>query len=194
MTDFFALLIGIVLVNDLVLTRLVSSCPFIGTAAAIETGIAASLAISVALFAIGALSGATQLWILEPLGYLPLRLIVASFAAVAVVSVLETAFSAFSETLLEVFSPWPLHIMVNCALLAAVLAGTGRFAAPGSGAAWGLGTGIAFSGAMLMYGELTRRLHNHGRVPRPFQGAAVALLTAGIVSLALSGLSGVLRG
>lgn len=192
MSDFFPILIGIVLIDDLVLTRLPGPYPLL-----LRTGIgpgpalAAVLAISAVLMLTAAASCGIDSWLLGPLNHPELRLIAGTLVVVTAVPLVEFAFHAARPTLAP--AVWPARLTVNCAMLAAVLVSTGKFPTLGPALTWAAGTGLGFGLTTILYAELRRRLAA-GDVPEPFRGAAIALVTGGILTLAFNGLAGMLRG
>lgn len=192
MSDLLPILVGIVVVNDLAYARLPGRCPFLQAGAGPRAAFAATAAIVLTLLLTAAIFRLVDASLLVPLDHAELRLLVCVVIVVAVVPAAEAAVQAFAAPTARGAVQWPPHIMVNGAMLAAVLVATDKFAALLPAMAWAIATGTAFGLLMAAYAEARRRLHT-GEVPQPFRGAAIVLITGGMLTLASSGLSGLLR-
>lgn len=192
MSDLLAILIGIVVVNDLAYARLPGRCPFLHAGNEPGPALAATAAIVLTLLLTAAIFRFVDAFLLAPLDHAELRLLACVVIVVAVVPAAEVAVQTFAAPAARGLVQWPPHIMVNGAMLAAVLVATDRFNALLPAMAWAGATGAGFGLLMAAYAQVRRRLHTDD-VPQPFRGAAIALITGGMLTLALSGLSGLLR-
>lgn len=192
MNDFVAIMVGIVLANELALPRLPGPVPFLGQGAEPRAALGTTAAIVLTLLPTAAIFLLADAFLLVPFEHTELRLLASTVIVVAVAPVVEAAVGYPGSPIAPGKAPWPPHIVVNCAMLAGALAVTGRFATLASAMAWAAGTGAGFGLLMAACAESRRRLRA-GDVPQPFRGAAITLITGGMLSLALQGLSGLLR-
>jgi electron transport complex protein RnfA len=80
-------------------------------------------------------------------------------------------------------------ITMNCAVLGVALLTTGTAATLGGAVALGLGAGLGFTVVVVLLASLRLRLLQSS-VPLPMRGPAIALVTVGMMSLAMLGFSG----
>jgi electron transport complex protein RnfA len=191
-SDLLPILIGIVVVNDLAYARLPGRCPFLQAGAEPRAGVAATAAIVLTLLLTAAIFRFVDAALLVPLDHAELRLLACVVIVVAAVPAAELAVQSFAASHAQGAAQWPPHIMVNGAMLSAVLVATDKFAALLPAMAWAVATGAGFGLLMAAYADARRRLHT-GEVPLPLRGAAIVLVTGGMLTLAASGLSGLLR-
>ena len=83
-------------------------------------------------------------------------------------------------------------ITTNCAVLGVALLNTSQSESFLQALAYGIGAGLGFCLVMILFAGLRERLAV-ADVPVPFKGAAIALVTAGLMSMAFIGFAGVIR-
>ena len=83
-------------------------------------------------------------------------------------------------------------ITTNCAVLGVALLNTRESDSLIEALAYGIGAGLGFALVMVLFAGLRERLDG-GEVPAAFRGPAIALVTAGIMSMAFMGFTGMLR-
>jgi len=80
-------------------------------------------------------------------------------------------------------------ITTNCAVLGVALLNTRQAESFAQSVAYGLGAAAGFALVLVLFAEIRGRLAT-APVPAAFRGAAIGLVTAGIMSLAFMGFSG----
>ncbi len=189
MSELALILVTTVLVNNFVLTQFLGLCPFMGVSNTLDSALGMSMATTFVLTMASALSYLVNNWLLIPLGVEYLRTI--SFIVVIAIVV------QFTEVLLRQRSPL-LHrvlglylplITTNCAVLGVALLSARQHQHFLHAVLFGFGAAIGFSLVLLLFSMLRERL-NGADIPAPFKGSAIALITAGIMSLAFMGFSG----
>ena len=193
MSDLLLIIVGTVLVNNFVLVKFLGLCPLLGASQRVETALGMSLATCFVLTLAAALSYLVDTWLLQPfdLGYLRiLSFILVIAGAVQFTELMVRHTSPLLHEILGIYLPL---ITTNCAVLGVALLNTRQADSLLEAVAYGLGAGLGFALVMLLFGGLRERIAL-ADVPLPFRGSAIALITAGLMSLAFMGFAGLARG
>jgi len=192
MTDIILILVGTVLVNNFVLVRFLGLCPFMGVSKNLEAAAGMSLATAFVLTLSSAVSYLLHQYLLVPLQLEYLRTI--SFILVIAVSVqfTEIMVRRLSPLLDQVLGIYIPLIATNCAVLGVALLNVQQAKGFVESVFFGFGASAGFALVLVLFASIRERL-DACDVPRPFRGTAIALMTAGIMSLAFMGFSGMAR-
>jgi electron transport complex protein RnfA len=191
-SDLILILVGTVLVNNFVLVRFLGLCPFMGVSRNLEAALGMSLATAFVLTLSSAVSYLLHEYVLVPLEIGYLRTI--SFILVIAVSVQFTEImvrrlSPLLDQVLGIFIPL---IATNCAVLGVALLNVQQAKGFVQSVFFGFGAATGFALVIVLFAAIRERL-DAADIPRPFRGMAIALMTAGMMSLAFMGFSGMAR-
>lgn len=189
MGELGLILIGAALVNNFVLAQFLGLCPFMGVTRQYQPALAMGLATAFVLTTSAALSHVLYHGVLAPLELEFLRIVVFIVVIAGVVQLTERVLRASHPLLYEVLGLYLPLITSNCAVLAVALLAIGQELGFLQTVVYGMGAAFGFSLVMVLFAALRERLE-HAPVPAPFQGAPVALVTAGILSLGFMGFAG----
>ncbi len=192
MSEYLLLLVGTVFVNNIVLVKFLGLCPFMGVSRKVETAIGMSAATTFVLTLSAILSYMINSWILAPLGLEFLRTIAFIIAIAAVVNFTELVVHKTSPLLYNVLGIFLPLITTNCAVLGVALINVQEANSFLESAVYGFGAALGFSLVLILFAAMRERI-NVADVPVPFQGAAIGLVTAGLMSLAFMGLGGLVK-
>jgi electron transport complex protein RnfA len=192
MSEYLLLLVGTVFVNNIVLVKFLGLCPFMGVSRKVETAIGMSAATTFVLTLSAILSYMINSWILAPLGLEFLRTIAFIIAIAAVVNFTEMVVHKTSPLLYNVLGIFLPLITTNCAVLGVALINVQEQNSFLESAIYGFGSALGFSLVLVLFAAMRERV-NVADVPAPFQGAAIGLVTAGLMSLAFMGLGGLVK-
>ncbi|CEA01269.1 Na(+)-translocating NADH-quinone reductase subunit E [Pseudomonas saudimassiliensis] len=193
MTEFLLILLSTVLVNNFVLVQFLGLCPFMGVSGKLETAIGMSMATTFVLTLASILSYLTYQYILLPFELEFLRTISFILVIAVVVQFTEMVVHKTSPLLYRVLGIFLPLITTNCAVLGVALLITNRAEQTFLKAAtYGLGAALGFSMVLILFAGLRERLAI-ADVPAPFRGAAIGMITAGLMSLAFMGFTGLIR-
>ncbi len=192
MSEYLLLLVGTVFVNNIVLVKFLGLCPFMGVSRKVETAIGMSAATTLVLTLSAILSYIINSWILAPLGLEFLRTIAFIIAIAAVVNFTELVVHKTSPLLHNVLGIFLPLITTNCAVLGVALINVQETNSFLQSAVFGFGAALGFSIVLVLFAAMRERV-SVADVPVPFQGAAISLVTAGLMSLAFMGLSGLVK-
>ena len=203
--EWLTITVGAVLVNNIVLSRILGICPFLGVSKKIKTALGMGGAV---IFVMGIASLVTSclyhallsVKLNFRIGSIAVENLDLSFTRILVFIVVIASLVQMVEILLQKFSPalyaalgiyLPL-ITTNCAVLGAAQlnAESNRAILPST--VYGLCSGIGFALALILFASLRERLEL-SRIPKAFQGTSIALITAGILALAFMGFSGLVK-
>lgn len=191
-SELFLLLISTVFVNNIVLVKFLGLCPFMGVSRKVETAIGMSAATTFVLTLSSILSYMINSWILAPLGLEFLRTIAFIIAIAAVVNFTELVVHKTSPLLYNVLGIFLPLITTNCAVLGVALINVQEQNSFLQSAVYGFGAALGFSLILVLFAAMRERV-NVADVPAPFRGSAIGLVTAGLMSLAFMGLTGLVK-
>ena len=192
MTDLILILIGTVLVNNFVLVRFLGLCPFMGVSKNLEAAAGMSLATAFVLTLSSAVAYLLHEYLLVPLDLQYLRTISFILVIAASVQFTEIMVKRLSPLLDQVLGIFIPLIATNCAVLGVALLNVQESKGFIQSVFFGFGASMGFALVLVLFAAIRERL-DASDVPRAFRGTAIALMTAGIMSLAFMGFSGMAR-
>lgn len=190
--EYLLLIISAILVNNFVLTRFLGICPFLGVSRDLKTAVGMGAAVVFVITCASAATWTIQTMVLDRFnaGYLQ---------TIAFILVIAT-FVQFVELVLKKTSPG-LHkamgiylplITTNCAVLGVTVLSVQKGYAFWKSVAFGFGAAAGFALALIIFTGLRDKIAR-SNPPKAFQGTALALVTAGLLSLAFMGFSGLVK-
>jgi electron transport complex protein RnfA len=192
MTEYMLILVSTVLVNNFVLVQFLGLCPFMSVSRKVETAVGMSLATTFVLTLSSVSSYLVNEYLLLPLGIEYLRIIAFILVIAAVVQFTEMVVHKTSPLLYQVLGIFLPLITTNCAVLGVALLNIQKQHSFIESTLYGFGAAVGFSLVMVLFAALRERLAV-ADVPAPFKGAAISLITAGLMSMAFMGFSGLVR-
>lgn len=189
MTDYLLILVSTILVNNFVLVQFLGLCPFMGVSNKLETAIGMSAATTFVLTLASVCSYLVYTYLLIPLELEYLRTISFIMVIAVVVGFTEMAMRKTSPLLYRVLGIFLPLITTNCAVLGVALLNIKRDNSFVESILYGFGAAVGFSLVMVLFAAMRERIAV-ADVPKPFQGSAIAMITAGLMSLAFLGFTG----
>lgn len=197
----FAILIGVIFVNNFVFSRFLGLCPYLGvtkdTSSAIGMGMAVIFVMTVASIVTWPLYN----YFLSPFG-LERVLRTTSFILViaALVQFIEMLLQKVNPALYKSLGIYLPIITTNCAILGVAVLNIDTFfkdGKPVSGSylgsiIQGFGSGVGFMLAMILMSSVRERMEM-ANIPKPLQGIPIAFITAGLMSMGFLGFSGLIK-
>ncbi|RMH52862.1 MAG: electron transport complex subunit RsxA [Zetaproteobacteria bacterium] len=193
MHDYLLILVSVVLVNNFVLAKFLGICPFLGVSAKTETAVGMALAVMFVMTLASISTWMVQHWLLQPLGLEYLQTVFFILVIASLVQLVEMAMHKTSPLLHQALGVFLPLITTNCAVLGVALLNVQKELDLPQAALYGLGAAIGFSIVLVAFSGLRERLDG-APVPRPFRGSPITLITAGMMSLAFLGFSGLVKG
>ncbi len=192
MTDLLLLFIATALVNNVVLVKFLGLCPFMGVSNKQDTAVSMAAATTFVLTLASALSYLVNVWILQPLAIEYLRTLSFILVIAAVVQFTEMLMAKTSPLLHRLLGIYLPLITTNCAVLGVALLNVQAAHSFIESIIFGFAAAVGFSLVLILFSGIRERI-NVADVPLPFRGAAIGLITAGLMSLAFMGFSGLIK-
>ncbi|MDF1819828.1 MAG: electron transport complex subunit RsxA [Immundisolibacteraceae bacterium] len=192
MNSFLLILVSTALVNNFVLVKFLGLCPFMGVSKKLETALGMAMATMFVLTLSSACSYLVHAYLLQPFGLEYLRTISFILVIAGVVQFTEMFIHRTSPLLFQVLGIYLPLITTNCAVLGVALLNVKQQNSFFESLLFGFGASAGFALVLVLFSAMRERLEV-AEVPLPFQGNAIALVTAGIMSLAFMGFTGLVR-
>ena len=193
MGEYALILVSTVLVNNFVLVKFLGLCPFMGVSRKLETAMGMGLATSFVLTLSSVSSYLVNAYLLEPLDVGYLRTIAFILVIAAVVQFTEMVLHKTSPLLYQVLGIFLPLITTNCAVLGVALLNSQEQHSFVASALYGFGAAVGFSLVLVLFAALRERILV-ADVPAVWQGNAIGLVTAGLMSMAFMGFAGLVPG
>jgi electron transport complex protein RnfA len=192
MAEYALILVSTILVNNFVLAKFLGLCPFMGVSRKIETAIGLGLATTFVLTLSAATAYLVDHFLLIPLGIEFLRTIAFILVIAVVVQFTEMVMHKTSPLLYQVLGIYLPLITTNCIVLGVALLNAKADKGFVGATLYAFGAALGFSLVLALFAGLRERVAV-ADVPEPFQGNAIALITAGLMSLAFMGFAGLVQ-
>lgn len=192
MVDYILLIISTALINNFVLVKFLGLCPFMGVSKKVETAIGMGLATMFVLTVASLSAYLIDHYILSPLNAQFLRTLAFILVIAVVVQFTEMVIHKTSPILYRLLGIFLPLITTNCAVLGVALLNVNLSHNLLESVLYGFGAATGFALVLVLFAALRERLVA-ADTPKPFQGASIALITAGLMSLAFMGFAGLVK-
>lgn len=192
MTDLVLILVGTVLVNNFVLVRFLGLCPFMGVSNKLEGAMGMALATTFVLTLASTASYLVHTYILVPLDLAYLQTLSFILVIAVLVQLTEIVMRRTSPLLYRILGIFLPLITTNCAVLGVALLNVQQGNTLLQSTVYGFGAAAGFSLVLVLFAAMRERIAA-ADVPVPFRGAAIAMITAGLMSLAFMGFTGLVQ-
>lgn len=189
MKEYALILISTVLVNNFVLVKFLGLCPFMGVSKKLETAVGMGMATTFVLTLSSICSYLANEYLLAPLGLEYLRTITFILVIAVLVQFTEMVMHKTSPVLYQLLGIFLPLITTNCAVLGVALLNVQEQHNFIQSGLYGFGAAAGFSLVLVLFAAMRERV-TVSDVPTPFQGSAIAMITAGLMSIAFMGFSG----
>jgi len=189
MQEYALILLGTVLVNNFVLVKFLGLCPFMGVSRKLDTAIGMALATTFVMTLSAVLSYLVNRYILVPLDAEYLRTLSFILVIAVIVQFTEMVIHKTSPLLYQLLGIFLPLITTNCAVLGLALLNVQQEHSFVTATIYGFGAAVGFSLVLILFAAMRERL-DAADVPVPFRGSAIAMITAGLMSLAFMGFTG----
>ncbi|MEO8330940.1 MAG: electron transport complex subunit RsxA [Gallionella sp.] len=191
MTEYLLILVSAVFVNNIVMVKILGLCPFMGVSKKLETAIGMGAATTFVLTLASGSSYLINQYLLGPdLAYLTTLSFIVVIAGI--VQFTEMVIQKTSPVLHQVLGIYLPLITTNCAVLGIPLLNVQAKHNFMESIFFGMGGALGFTLVMVLFAGMRERMEG-ADVPVIFKGSAIAMITAGLMSLAFMGFSGLIR-
>lgn len=185
--------ISIVIVNNLVFTKFLGICPYLGVSGRIDMAFGMGMAVTFVVTLSGTLTWMIDHWVLMKLGLEVTRYVCFILVIAGAVQLVEMYVRKFFPALYESFGIFLPLITTNCAILGLCLfIHLWEIDNLLEAVVLSFGAGIGFTMAICIMAGIRENL-NLADVPDCLKGAPITLITAGILALAFMGFAGMIR-
>ena len=188
-TTYFAIIIGSIFVNNVVLAQFLGICPFLGVSSKVETSMGMGAAVTFVMTLSAVVTWLIQTYILVPLGIEYMQTIVFILVIAALVQMVEIVLKKVSPSLYQALGIFLPLITTNCAVLGVAILMIQKEFSLLQGLAYNVSTALGFALALVIFAGLRERIEFE-EAPKAFQGVPIALITASILAMAFMGFSG----
>ena len=192
MGHFVLLIISAVFVNNFVLARFLGICPFLGVSKKTETAVGMSMAVVFVMTIAALATWLLQTYILIPFGIQYLQTIVFILVIASLVQLVEMVIQKVSPVLYQALGIYLPLITTNCAVLGVAVLNIQKEHTFWEAIIFAFGASLGFGLALVLFAGIRERL-DLADVPKSLRGTAIALITAGLLSLAFMGFAGLVK-
>lgn len=191
MTELILTAIGAAIVNNVVLSQFLGICPFLGVSKKVDTAAGMGAAVIFVTTLAAFVTGMIYKFILDPAGVQYLQTIVFIVVIASLVQFVEMFLKKFMHSLYESLGVYLPLITTNCAVLGVALNSVTYGYGILKTVVYGFSTAFGFFIAIVIMAGLREKIE-YNDVPETFKGSAIVLVTAGLMSIAFFGFSGVI--
>ena len=188
--EYLLIFISAIFVNNIVLAQFLGICPFLGVSKKIDTSLGMSAAVAFVLTLATIVTWLVQKYVLDPngLGYLQTLAFILIIAAL--VQMVEIILKKVSPPLYQALGIFLPLITTNCAVLGVAILVIQNDMSLLESIVYAFSTALGFGLALTVFAGIREQLELVD-IPKGMQGMAIVLVTAGLLSLAFMGFSGV---
>jgi Na+-translocating ferredoxin:NAD+ oxidoreductase subunit A len=186
------LVIYAMLINNVVLMQFLGICPFIGVSKKLETALGMGAAVIFVMTLATAITWSINAFLLTPFNLQYLTTIAFILVIASLVQFVEIFMKKMMPPLYRSLGIFLPLITTNCAILGVTILAVQKQYGFFEALIYAVATGIGFTIAILIFASLRERLET-AKVPKIFQGPAISLVTAAILSMAFMGFAGLVK-
>ena len=189
--EIISLVIGAILVNNVLLSQFLGLCSFVGVSKKKSSSLGMGLAVLFVLVISSLVTWMLYNWVLIPLNITFLSTIVFILVIATLVQFCEMVIKKYMPALYKVLGIYLPLITTNCAIL-----GVANYINPtknydlGTSLIYSVSIGLGYILVMYIFAGIRERIEVTP-IPKPFKGAAIALIIAGFMAMAFAGLGGI---
>ena len=188
--EHILIFISAIFVNNIILSQFLGICPFLGVSKKVDTALGMGAAVAFVLTLATIVTYLLQTYVLNPFGLQYLQTLSFILVIASLVQMVEIVLKKVSPALYQALGIFLPLITTNCAVLGVAILVIQKDFSLIQSIVYAFSTAIGFALAMVVFAGLREQL-SLVRVPKGMQGMAIVLVTAGLLSLAFMGFSGV---
>jgi electron transport complex protein RnfA len=192
MMHYVLLIVGAALVNNFVLSRFLGICPFIGVSKRIDTAFGMGMAVIFVMTLASFVTWLINYYLLDPSGLQYLQTIAFILVIASLVQLVEMIIQRVSLPLYQALGIYLPLITTNCAVLGVAILNIQLKYNLLDACIFSIGAALGFALALVIFAGMREDLELNN-IPGAFRGTPIALITAGILSLAFMGFSGLVK-
>lgn len=190
--EYILIIISAVLVNNVVLVQFLGICPFLGVSGKINTSVGMGLAVIFVMSLANLVTYLVRNFVLLPLHIEFMQTITFIFVIAFLVQIVEIILKKVAPPLYQALGIYLPLITTNCAVLGVALLAIKKDFTLLSSVIYAASTALGFTLALVLMAGIREQL-SLVNVPKGVRGFAIALITAGLLSMAFMGFSGIVK-
>jgi len=187
--SYFAIIIGAIFVNNVVLAQFLGICPFLGVSSKVETSMGMGAAVTFVMAIAAVVAWLIQAYVLVPLDIVYMQTIVFHPRDRRAGTDGRYHLKKLSPSLYQALGIFLPLITTNCAVLGVAILMIQKEFNLLQSVTYSVATALGFALALVLFAGIRERLEFED-VPKAFRGVPIALITAGILAMAFMGFSG----
>ena len=188
--EYILIFISAIFVNNIVLSQFLGICPFLGVSKKVSTALGTSAAVAFVMTLATIVTYIIQKTVLDAFGLQYLQTIAFILVIAALVQMVEIVMKKVSPALYQALGIFLPLITTNCAVLGVAILVIQKDFSLVESIVYAFSTAIGFGVALTVFAGLREQLE-FSNLPKGMQGVAITMITAGLLSLAFMGFSGV---
>lgn len=188
--EYLLIFISAVFVNNIVLSQFLGICPFLGVSKKIDTALGMGAAVAFVLTLATVVTFIIQKTVLEPLALEYLQTIAFILVIAALVQMVEIILKKVSPALYQALGIFLPLITTNCCVLGVAILVIQKDYNLLESIVYAVSTAIGFALALVLFAGLREQMALSD-IPKGMRGMGIVLITAGLLSLAFMGFSGI---
>ena len=188
--EYLLIFISAIFVNNIVLSQFLGICPFLGVSQKVSTSLGMGAAVAFVLTLATIVTYLVQIYLLDPFGLQYLQTITFILVIAALVQMAEIILKKVSPALYQALGIFLPLITTNCAVLGVAILVIQKDFSLIQSVVYAFSTALGFALALVVFAGIREQL-SMVNIPKGMRGMAIVLVTAGLLSLAFLGFSGV---
>ena len=188
--EYLLIFISAIFVNNIVLSQFLGICPFLGVSQKISTSLGMGAAVTFVLTLSTIVTYLVQIYVLNPKELQYLQTIAFIQVIAALVQMVEIILKKVSPSLYQALGIYLPLITTNCAVLGVAILVIQKDFSLVQSVVYAFSTAVGFAVALTIFAGIREQL-SMVSIPKGMRGMAIVLVTAGLLSLAFMGFSGV---
>ena len=186
----FAIVIGAIFVNNVVLSQFLGICPFLGVSSKVDTSLGMGMAVTFVMALASIVTWTLQNYILVPFDIAYMQTIVFILVIAALVQMVEIVLKKVSPSLYQDLGIFLPLITTNCAVLGVAIIAVQKDFDLLTTVVYSVSVAVGFAIALVLFAGIRERLETED-VPEGMRGVPIALITAGLLAMAFMGFANV---
>ena len=189
LTSIVSILLAGILTNNMVLSKFLGICPFLGVSKKVNTALSMSIAVTLVMVIATAITHPIYTYILYP-NFTYLQTVVFIMLIAAIVQLIEVFLKKYIKPIYNALGIYLPLITTNCAVLGITILNITSELNFVESLFNALAAGLGFMLAMILFAGVRERLET-ANIPEFLKGLPITLISAAIVSLSFLGFSGI---
>ena len=188
--EYILIFISAIFVNNIVLSQFLGICPFLGVSKKVDTALGMGAAVAFVMTLATIVTYLVQIYVLNPNGLQYLQTLAFILVIASLVQMVEIILKKVSPALYQALGIFLPLITTNYAVLGVAILVIQKDYSLIESVVYAFSTALGFALALVVFSGIREQLELV-KIPKGMQGMAIVMITAGLLSLAFMGFSGV---